>query len=446
MEMTDAGMGKQAEQLRMYAEGLGGAAGDAARAWATGIPATKEAAAASLLMDGAIQENIEAINNNKQATQAISDTMVKGAQGAKTFGANMAYMGDIAGGAAGQMMDYREIVEQATKEGKTVEQVAAERQKKQADASGALTKDFTAAQMAVANSSKNIQKLGFTLAIQAVPAVETFAKGLNDLTDFINDHFGNIAGSKKENAQNEENWNNMKVGSKALHGIAVGLEETADFIGLSKLANNARKSRMESETTEFGTNKVVGSDPGAKGNEAKLTGVNAQLADAVEKATAEYKKITGKTATITSGVRDREKQERMYNEWVAGGRKGKPVAPPGKSKHETGNAVDISEADANAMDRLGLLKRYGLDRPVAGDPVHVQLAGPVDNYKPQVAQESPTKTLPVANASSSAANLPTPGDSAHLDALIQINSQLARLNSSNEAIAGHTKKSVQLQS
>ena len=58
-------------------------------------------------------------------------------------------------------MDYREIVEQATKEGKTVEQVAKERQKKQADASGALTKDFTAAQMAVANSSKNIQKLGF---------------------------------------------------------------------------------------------------------------------------------------------------------------------------------------------------------------------------------------------------------------------------------------------
>ena len=187
---------------------------------------------------------------------------------------------------------------------------------------------------------------------------------------------------------------------------------------------------------------------GYKGPAGALQGVNAQLADALQKATTEYKQVTGKTATITSGVRDREKQERMYNEWVAGGKKGRPVAKPGHSLHETGNAVDVDTSAANEMDRLGILKKYGLDRPVAGDPVHIQLAnaGPNSGYQSQMAGVNPSKSLPIANASTPTAALPIAGDDQHADLLSQINSQLARLNSSNDAIAGHTKKSVQLQS
>ena len=157
------------------------------------------------------------------------------------------------------------------------------------------------------------------------------------------------------------------------------------------------------------TNKVTGALPGTTGATTgagavgtaaatgKLAGVNAQLADAVDKATAEYKQLTGKTAIITSGVREREKQERMYNEWVAGGRKGKPVAPPGTSKHETGNAVDINQADADAMARMGILQKYGLNRPVANDPVHVELArasGPNSKYNNTTTGINPASTLP----------------------------------------------------
>jgi len=147
------------------------------------------------------------------------------------------------------------------------------------------------------------------------------------------------------------------------------------------------------------------SKPAESATTSKLVGVNAQLADAVSKATAEYKRVTGKDATITSGVREREKQERMYNEWVAGGRKGKQVAPPGSSKHETGNAVDISQADANAMARLGILQKYGLNRPVAGDPVHVELAntsGPNSRYDAKTADIKPTSTLPASADSAQA--------------------------------------------
>ena len=74
-------------------------------------------------------------------------------------------------------------------------------------------------------------------------------------------------------------------------------------------------------------------------------------------------------------------------------------------------------------------------------------AGPLNGYQSQTAGLNPSKTLPEKTPETkTASTLPTAGDSAHLDALTQINSQLARLNSSNEAIAGHTKKSVQLQS
>jgi hypothetical protein len=47
--MTANGQAAEAEQLRLYVEGLGGAAGDAARALVTGIPLTKEAAASQLV-------------------------------------------------------------------------------------------------------------------------------------------------------------------------------------------------------------------------------------------------------------------------------------------------------------------------------------------------------------------------------------------------------------
>lgn len=148
--------------------------------------------------------------------------------------------------------------------------------------------------------------------------------------------------------------------------------------------------------------KMLGTTPSTTG---KLAGINPQLASALEKATEEYKQITGKTATITSGVRDREKQERMYNESIAAGRpgrtaEGRPIAKPGSSLHETGNAVDVDTMSANEMDRLGLLKKYGLDRPVAGDPVHIQLAkaGPLNGYNSQIANLNPTKTLDNADA------------------------------------------------
>ena len=120
----------------------------------------------------------------------------------------------------------------------------------------------------------------------------------------------------------------------------------------------------------------------ATSSSAGLEGVNADLATAVQKATAEYQSVTGKSATITSGVRDYEKQKKLYDDWIASGKKGNPVAAPGTSRHETGMAVDINSEAANYMDQAGILKKYGLTRPVAGDAPHVELAGARSNNAP----------------------------------------------------------------
>jgi muramidase (phage lysozyme) len=192
-EMRATGQGAQAEQLRLYVEGLGGAAGDAARALVTGIPLTKEAAAANLFANDAIRQNTQAIIAGKGATTAITETQQALADGTDRFGKQLQYTGDVFGGVAIQAYDYKAIIAEQNKlmsQGMTREQAIAAVQKRQAEAAGQSTEEFVSAQMAIANTSKNIQGLGFSLATAAIPAVNGFAKVIEKFTDFVYDKMG----------------------------------------------------------------------------------------------------------------------------------------------------------------------------------------------------------------------------------------------------------------
>jgi hypothetical protein len=330
-DMAANGQADAALQLKNYAEGMGGAAGDAIRAYATGIPATKEAARAGILFNDAFRQNTESIKAGKHATDAINDTMLKGADGAKRFSTLLQFGGDKFGGAANQALDYQEQVAANLRKGMSPAQAAEAAQKAQAAAAGDATNGLVDASLATANASKNLQDLGFSLAEFAIPAVETFANVLDGATSFARKRWG-TAGSKI-------NRGGMDRGPVGGPGVA---------------------------------------------QTGKLAGVNTDLATAVAKAAEEYKKRTGHDATITSGVRDREKQTQLYNAWVASGKKGPVVAAPGTSKHETGNAVDIDSKAANEMASMGILSKYGLTRPVAGEPWHTELAGPSGRYPSKV--------------------------------------------------------------
>lgn len=124
---------------------------------------------------------------------------------------------------------------------------------------------------------------------------------------------------------------------------------------------------------------------------AGLQGLNQDFADKFKAAAAEYKTITGKDIQVTSGLRDSAKQAELYKAYKEG-RSKFPAAPPGTSMHEHGRAVDVDLNSANELARLGLLQKYGLSRPVANDPIHIQgasgfrgmLSGPMSGYRPNV--------------------------------------------------------------
>ena len=95
-----------------------------------------------------------------------------------------------------------------------------------------------------------------------------------------------------------------------------------------------------------------------------LQGLNSDLSSRLDQAKAAYRQQFGKEMPITSGVRTREEQARL----AASGNK-YPVAAPGTSLHETGNAVDIDKSVPDSF-----LAQFGLHRPHgAKDPVHVTL-------------------------------------------------------------------------
>jgi hypothetical protein len=84
---------------------------------------------------------------------------------------------------------------------------------------------------------------------------------------------------------------------------------------------------------------------------------------------AEYKARGGKGLTLNSAYRSEAEQAKLYAENPS------KAAPPGKSAHGTGLAIDINSQQANELDKMGLLSKYGFARPVKGEAWHLQAAG-----------------------------------------------------------------------
>jgi hypothetical protein len=146
-----------------------------------------------------------------------------------------------------------------------------------------------------------------------------------------------------------------------------------------------------------------GVDPNKAVTGKDLSGVNEGLAGAIKSAATEFMAVTGKQVTVTSSIRTPEEQQALWDNFKAGKSK-YPAAPPGKSKHDRGEAVDIDSAVANALDQQGLLSKYGLSRPVPNDPVHIELAkgyadggvatGPTSGYKAELQGTNAVVPLP----------------------------------------------------
>lgn len=86
----------------------------------------------------------------------------------------------------------------------------------------------------------------------------------------------------------------------------------------------------------------------------------------------DYFRRTNKKIQVNSAYRTIQKQKELYDAWIARGKTGGAVAKPGKSRHNSGVAIDIQPVHANELDQLGLLKKYNFHRPVKGEAWHLE--------------------------------------------------------------------------
>jgi hypothetical protein len=107
-----------------------------------------------------------------------------------------------------------------------------------------------------------------------------------------------------------------------------------------------------------------------KNANVNVDGVNPQLQSKLVAMGQEYKEKTGKTININSGYRSIADQEKLYKTMKPG-----MAAKPGSSLHNYGLAVDIPSNTANELDKLGLLQKYGMERPISNEPWHIQPKG-----------------------------------------------------------------------
>lgn len=103
--------------------------------------------------------------------------------------------------------------------------------------------------------------------------------------------------------------------------------------------------------------------------DASMVGVNPSLEKNLKAMAQEFGEKTGAKIGLNSGYRDTKKQAELYRANPA------KAARPGTSMHEFGLAVDINSKDADKLEELGLMRKYGFTRPVGGEPWHVEPAG-----------------------------------------------------------------------
>ena len=106
-----------------------------------------------------------------------------------------------------------------------------------------------------------------------------------------------------------------------------------------------------------------------------LSGVHPTFLKLFLGAVEEYGEKTGRLVQVNEGFRTYAKQAALKKKY------GPRAASPGNSMHEFGLAIDINSADADAMEKLGLMRKYGLTRPVGAEPWHIEPAGVQLNFQ-----------------------------------------------------------------
>jgi hypothetical protein len=304
---------------------------------------------------------------------------------------------------------------------------AAEIQLKQLQSTDELTKHAVDAQKGMELLSKNMLTLAKDLLPVAAKAVDDFTKALNNaIKSYLNpsnqpirgstlppnntpfpDPFGDRRRREQEEEERRRTENNPAPVPAPTGPVTPASPPSAGVPPISGTPVIGPPARPPAAPVPTPTGPVVPAMPPSAGGQPPITGprpanpsagqlvnfnsgsgdkahfdqLNPSVRDAFMKMIGEY----GKPVQITSSFRTPEEQQKLWNEGTPTEkpnirmRNGIPVAMPGTSSHETGNALDINENVVNSLKSTAsstgdyLLKTYGF-KTVSGDPIHIQKA------------------------------------------------------------------------
>lgn len=276
----------------------------------------------------------------------------------------------------------------------------------QAQAQDQLTKDTVNAGVQMEKLNRDISTLGMGLTKNAVPAIEGFAGALKEVTGWVKETLdiqtgstpapapgsmpsgggasapaaGSKSGGKGAATKAKAPVDISKIDAEISRFTArndMNIQANKDYVaGLQAKKAEAVATQQVGQVIDFG---------GDSGSRSNFEALNPAFRDKVLQAAMDYNSATGNKLKINSAYRDPEKQRQLYQEWIASGRQGKPVAPPGTSRHEQGLAIDIQNYSDNKA--VAALNRQGLYQTVANDLPHFSakfgkvLRGPKSGYK-----------------------------------------------------------------
>lgn len=114
-----------------------------------------------------------------------------------------------------------------------------------------------------------------------------------------------------------------------------------------------------------------GSHSGIKFNtkEENLTNVHPKVYKNFTGMAKEFYQLTGKQVQLNEGFRSFAHQQRLHRQ------NPNRAAPPGRSLHEYGLALDVNTVDMKELEKLGLLRKYGFTASVGGETWHLEPIG-----------------------------------------------------------------------
>ena len=145
--------------------------------------------------------------------------------------------------------------------------------------------------------------------------------------------------------------------------------------------SEATKLNIAPGKLQPGDKSLQGVTFGPKGDSSRLTGLHPKVFSLFTGMAKEFNTLTGKNITVNESFRTYEDQMALRQKYPG------KAAKPGNSIHEFGMALDVNSPEANLLDEMGLLRKYGFTRPVGGETWHLEPAGVAVN--PQAAKANP---------------------------------------------------------